>query len=346
MNSPFYDGTRLLSHKDLYGRTPELYLTCGNRTSGKTTWFSRYCTKKYLDGAGQFMVVFRYESEMDNIAEAFFGEISWLFFEGHQFDSVKMMKGAYHELYCDGKLCGYSAALSTANKLKRYSHLFCGVNRMFMDEFQPEDGKYLKGEVDKLISLHTTVARGGGKMIRYVPTFLVSNAVTMLNPYYSVLDIASRLDTKTKFLRGRGFVLEQNYNEEAARVQQESLFNQAFSKSKYTEYASQNVYLHDDLVFIDRITEDTDYIATIAANKKMYALRRTSSGIMYCSDRPDPSFPVVISVTLGDHGEGRVLCQKNSFIIPDLKWYFNNGLFRFRNIDCKHVIIRMLSITD
>ena len=344
-NSPFYDGTSLLSRKDLQGRTPELFLTCGNRTSGKTTWFSRFVTKKFLDGQGQFMLVYRYETEMDDIAQAFFGEISWLFFEGHVFSSKEMMRGAYHKLLCDNEVCGYAAALSTCNKLKRYSHLFAGVNRMFMDEFQPEDGRYLKDEVGKLLSLHTTVARGGGKMVRYVPVYMVSNAVTMLNPYYNVLDIASRLDTKTKFLRGNGFVLEQNYNENAAAAQQQSLFNQAFSKSHYTEYASQNVYLHDDAVFIERITEDCDYYATIAYDKKMYGLRRTESGLMYCSDRPDLKFPFIISVTLGDHGTGRVLCQKNSFIIPDLKWYFNQGLFRFRNIECKQAVIKMLSIT-
>ena len=44
-------------------------------------------------------------------------------------------------------------------------------------------------------------------------------------------------------------------------------------------------------------------------------------------------------------GTGRVLCQKNSFILPDLKWYFNQGLFRFRNIECKQAVIKMLSIS-
>lgn len=36
----YYDGTKLLSMKDLNGREPELFMVTTNRTGGKTTWFS------------------------------------------------------------------------------------------------------------------------------------------------------------------------------------------------------------------------------------------------------------------------------------------------------------------
>ena len=55
--STFYDGTKLLSMKDLNGETPEIFICETNRTGGKTTWFNRYCVKKFKAGHGKFMLV-------------------------------------------------------------------------------------------------------------------------------------------------------------------------------------------------------------------------------------------------------------------------------------------------
>ena len=48
MNNQFYDGTKLLSLKDLNGNTPEIFMCTTNRSAGKTTYFNRYCVKKFL----------------------------------------------------------------------------------------------------------------------------------------------------------------------------------------------------------------------------------------------------------------------------------------------------------
>lgn len=340
----YYDGTGLLSQIDINGLKPEIYMVCSNRSDGKTTWFNRHVVKKYLDGLGKFMTIFRFEGEMDNLDKAFFGEISRLFFPGREFGSEKFMKGAFHELYIDGECCGYAAALNTADKLRRYSHLFADTERMIMDEFQSESGRYCQNEVSKFISLHTTVARGGGKQVRYVPVYMCSNAVSMLNPYYRALKISARLNNQTKFLRGEGWVLQQRYNEDVSKLQQESQFNRAFRDSSYVAYASQNVYLNDQLAFIEKITEEMVYLATIVYNKKRYGLRRTSSGLVYCSDSFDGSYPVVISVTVADHDVDQVLVSGGDWIRSDLKYMFNNGFFRFKNLDCKDAVMTMLSV--
>ena len=43
----FYDGTKLLSMKDLDGCKPEIFMCTTNRTGGKTVYFIRLCTNKY-----------------------------------------------------------------------------------------------------------------------------------------------------------------------------------------------------------------------------------------------------------------------------------------------------------
>ena len=37
----YYDGTKLLSMRDLNGDIPEIYICTSNRTAGKTTYFNR-----------------------------------------------------------------------------------------------------------------------------------------------------------------------------------------------------------------------------------------------------------------------------------------------------------------
>ena len=46
---------------------------------------------------------------------------------------------------------------------------------------------YCDNEVRKFISIHTSIARGGGKQVRYVPVYMIANPVTILNPllYFS-----------------------------------------------------------------------------------------------------------------------------------------------------------------
>ena len=76
----FYDGTKLLSMRDLKGEKPEIYLCTGNRSAGKTTWFNRHVTKKFLDDKEKFGLLYRFNYELDDVADKFFKDIGGLFF--------------------------------------------------------------------------------------------------------------------------------------------------------------------------------------------------------------------------------------------------------------------------
>lgn len=103
------------------------------------------------------------------------------------------------------------------------------MKRLLFDEFQSENNRYCSNELTKFISLRTSIARGKGEQTRYLPVIMLSNPVSLLNPYYVSFGISDRLQENTKFLRGNGFVLEQNFNESASQAFLSSSFNQAFS---------------------------------------------------------------------------------------------------------------------
>ena len=80
MDKNFYDGTKLLSLKDLNGKKPEIYICTTNRSAGKTTFFSRLFVKKFIEKGEKFGLIYRFNYELDDCADKFFKDINTLFF--------------------------------------------------------------------------------------------------------------------------------------------------------------------------------------------------------------------------------------------------------------------------
>lgn len=348
----YYDGTKLLSLKDINGNKPELYICTTNRTGGKTTYFGRLCVNRWIQKGEKFCLIYRYNYELDNIADKFFKDIGKLFFPRYYMKAERRANGIYMELYLakdtedsgDGAPCGYAISLNNADQIKKYSHMFSDVSRMLFDEFQSETNHYCSDEIRKLLSVHTSIARGQGEQIRYVPVYMLSNPVSIINPYYVELGISNRLRADTRFLRGDGFVLEQGFVESASKAQKESGFNRAFAKNHYVAYSAESIYLNDNSAFIEKPTGKSYYLCTLKYNGCDYAIREyPETGIVYCDDRPDVTFKSKISVTTEDHDVNYVMLKRNEFFMSNLRYYFEHGCFRFKDLKCKEAVLKALS---
>lgn len=342
--SKYYDGTKLLSMKDINGNTPEIFMCTTNRTGGKTTYFARLCVNRFNDKGEKFCIVYRYNYELDEVADKFYKDISRLFFPNTVMTSKRRANGIFHELFIDEESCGYAISLNSADQLKKYSHLFSDVKRMFFDEFQSETNHYCNDEIKKLISVHTSIARGNGEQIRYVPIYMCANPVSVINPYYVELGIAERLNDNTKFLRGDGYVLEQGFVKSASDAQKESGFNRAFSNNAYVAYSAECVYLNDNKSFIEKPKGVGRYLATLRYKGTDYGIREyADSGIIYCDDKSDSTFKERITVTTDDHELNYVMLKRNDFFLSNLRYYFEKGCFRFKNLKCKEAVLKALS---
>jgi len=340
----YYDGTKLLSMKDINGLKPELFLCTSNRTGGKTTYFNRMCVNGWKKKRKKFGVLVRYKYELDGFEQQFFKDIRGLFFPNDEMTSKLMKKGTYASLRLNDEECGYAIPVNCADSIKKVSHLLSDVGVLIMDEFQSETNNYCPNEVEKFMSIHTSLARGNGEQVRYLPVILISNPVTLLNPYYIALGVAPRIQSNMNFVRGDGFVLEQGYVESAAKAQMESAFNRAFAGNKYISYAAQGIYLNDNLTFIERPEGRSNYIATVKCGGKAFAIREFPEvGVMYCDDKADLTYPIKIAITTDDHSPGFRLRSGTDFFISTLRGYFDNGCFRFKNIECKDAVFRALS---
>ena len=339
----YYNGTKLLSLNDINGNKPEIYICTSNRNAGKTTFFNRYFVKRFINYGEQFIILYRYKYELDDCAVKFFNDIGSLFFPHSCLDNKSRSKGLYHELLLDGITCGYALALNSSDNIKRYSHIFNNVQRIIFDEFQSESNNYCNKEVSKLISIHTSVARGQNKQVRYVPVFLIGNFVSLLNPYYVELGITEKLNKNAKFLKGNGWVLEQSINDSAKNSLLNSGFNKAFSNN-YIDYSAGATYLNDSDNFIDVVKGKSKYIATLKFEDKCYSIRAFDElGIIYCDNTIDNTYPIKIAVTTPDHQINYVMKQTHTVLLNLLRYYFDKGCFRFKDLNCKKAVLKLLS---
>lgn len=340
----YYDGTKLLSMLDLNGKKPEIYMCTTNRTGGKTTYFGRLCVNRFLDKGEKFGLIYRYNYELDDVADKFFKDLKGLFFPDKTMTAKKRAKGIFQELFINDKSCGYAIALNSSDSIKKYSHLFSDITRMLFDEFQSESNHYCADEITKFLSVHTSIARGQGEQVRYVPVFMLANQVSIINPYYVAMGICNRLNGETKFLRGDGYVLEQGFIESASDSQKESGFNRAFKENNYVAYSSENVYLNDNYSFIEKPTGKSRYICTLKYKGNDFGVKEfAESGFIYCDDKPDSTFPMKITVTTDDHSINYVMLKRNDFFLSNLRYLFERGCFRFKDMRCKEAILNALS---
>lgn len=352
-NKPvYYDGTKLLSLKDIDGRTPEIYMCTTNRTGGKTTYFNRMVVRRFLKNGSKFCLLYRFNYELDNVEEKFFKDIQGLFFSNYSMVSENMCKGKIKKLYLGTdpndmqfmKECGYAICLNDADVIKKNSHFFSDVDCILFDEFQSETNKYCADEVKKFLSIHTSIARGQGEQRRYVPVYMISNQVSLINPYYVSMGIAKRLNNETKFLKGRGFVLEQGFIETASRAQKESGVFRAFESEEYTKFSSENIYLNDNFAFIDTPKDRGKYLCTIKYNGDEYGIiQYPDKGIIFCNSKADSTFPLKLAVTTDDHNVNYVLLKNYQLIFTQLRYYFERGCFRFKDLKCKEAVLTAIS---
>ena len=347
----YYSGQTLLSKTDINGNRPEIYICTGNRTAGKTTFFNSFVMRKYIQAKQKFALLYRFQYELNDVADKFFKDIGQLFFQDYSIRSSIRGNGSYSELFLfhgphdpHGESCGYALTINGADQIRKMSHMLTDTEWMFFDEFQSESNKYCPDELKKFKSIHTSLARGNGQQVRYLPVIMAANNVSLINPYYIDMGISDRIRKDTRYLRGPGYVLEITINEAAAKAQQQSGFNQAFQDTRYLDFASQNVYLNDSMAFIDQPRGKNRYLATIRCDGREFAIREFAElGIIYCDDHPDLSFPIRVSVTTDDHQINYVMLRKHDLLVSNARYLFERGSFRFKNLQCKNAIMKMVS---
>ena len=337
----YYEVDGILAKKDLHGNTPEILISTGNRSAGKTVAWNHFVMEEFLNKGHKFILLVRYVYELDNIGTRFFADLHNIYYPDILVTSKHMVANTFAQITMERneekQVIGYCIPLNKAETIKKYSHVFNDVENILFDEFQNESSQYLTDEVNKFISIHHSVARGKGKQSRFVRTILVGNRLDLLCPYLIELGISQRLKKDTKYLRGNGFIYEQLLNIEAQNAQKDSIFNQAFNND-YMERTLQSQYLDENCYC--KLKGANNYFCSLKHKNKKYSIRYVKEGV-HVAVNCDESYPYKFACTPKDIGEEYIYIG-NSELKANLKTNFNYGLFTFENAEAKEALLNFL----
>lgn len=332
----YYDGTKLLSLKDMNGKEPSIYVCATNRSAGKTTFFSRLLFRKYLRKNHQFLFLYRYKYEMDSVKDKIWTGIA-KFFPGWdielevnqkigfgKFFLIKEVSGEKQEY-----LCGYITCLNSADQIKKYSHVFHSVEWIFMDEFQSETDKYCQDEIIKFLSIYMSVARGKGKQFRDVKVILAGNHISLDNPYYTYLGINKRLKPETKFMRGKGWVMEFGYYDGPAEEIKNSNIGAAFADSDYFDNLTSKDHLLCDNYNIAKCPSNVKYLATFKTRKVRFSVKYNTTGMYVCESFDITRKTKICPNTLSDGDYESI--SNFPYLHKTLKEFYKNGKIYYEN---------------
>lgn len=337
-----YNGSELLLQKDINNQNPEVIVATGNRISGKSYFFKEYMLNGALKENHNFMMFSRKKTEVDAVCESFFADICQDYKVSDTFTYQKFNGGLYTQLYFNNKKVGYCTYINGADAIKRISPMFYDVDRMYFDEMISESGEYLENEVTKIISIHTSIARGGksGKKVRYVPFIFVGNSCTALNPYFSALGVDVRkIHKDIKYYKGDGFVIGFDRNKYAAKELRESGFGRAFAKSSYLQGSIDNsMYLDTNEFILKNIPSGSKYILSIVGKERFIGVYQTRDKLLVFSDKFQANFKIRCTLDNGYQTPGVPHITATPFY-PVVRNMVLNGQTFFSDIEIRKNVL-------
>ncbi|WP_208434402.1 phage DNA encapsidation protein [Bartonella taylorii] len=164
-------------------------------------------------------------------------------------------------------LCGYLIPLSLVNQYKHCS--FSNVKTIIFEEYICEQGKYLKNEPEKLVSLCESVFRhrDGGRII------CLGNNVSQSNPYFDFFDLRNHHKNEFTFFREQSILIGHTLGKEFAEKKVQTKFAKSIKDTAYGSFVLDNnaLNINDDYSFIDKMKSipKRPYFNLIIQNQKL-----------------------------------------------------------------------------
>ena len=319
----WYDYNNILS-RDAY-----LNFIIGERGVGKTYGAKKFVIKRFKKSLGeeQFVYLRRYKTELKESCgdtAKFFSAIV------HEFPEDKFeVQG--HNLKINGKVMGYTMALSVSNILKSTS--FEKVKYIIFDEFIIDKGcyHYLPNEVETLLDLIETIAR-----LRNIKVFFLGNAISITNPYFTYFKLSLPYNSEFKSFKNGLIVVNYIKNEEYRKVKHESDFGKLIEGTNYSKYAIDNEMLRDSKSFLGKKTQNSKHFFNFTYNNQEYGVWRDYDlQTMYICRDTDPSCLINLAITIDDHNPSTVYIKRSDYVKAIIN-YFRVSKLYFENQTVKN----------
>lgn len=312
------------------------------RSIGKTYTTQKYLIERCIKTKRQFAFIVRTQDEKKKGAfKQAFEKVEKKEFPAKEF------AWDTETLCIDGEHLGWCFALTESQKLKKRS--FPNIDYFIFDEYMIEAGSsasYIKGfkEPDLLLSIYHTVDRDEDR----VKVFMLGNNTTFYNPYHLHPAFNVQPIKRGQIWKSKNVLYQwAEATEWVKSKKRKSKFGEMIAGSDYGLFANVGEYIEDEESFIAKHGSGANYYCTIKANGFDFGLYSdTVQGLMYVSEKIDPSCKLTYALTLDDQSENVFVTRIKSAHMDRLAKVVRMGLLRYESMlikkACEKAIQKLL----
>lgn len=335
----YYDGSNLLSKGS---PSTVVYIVTTNRTDGKTTYYGLLSIEYHRITGRKVCYVVRHINELKDYG-IMFSDISSLYYSGEPIVTKMLIKDMICTVSMGGKIFCYVVCLKKYVGLKKFSPIFGDTDLMIMEEYQLEDGRFLRDEIGAFRSLYRSIARGGGEQVRDIQCILLGNPVTVLNPYLLQFGIAERYQRGIDYIQTKYAVGEFKINMKAQEKMKADSASHLFGKA--SNYDCGADFLIDDSRYMEKCSGKSKYLYTIIYDSNAFGVRQyLKGGEIHVGEKPDPTCKDILAFKEYDRAQNIDLLERYDYSWRLIRNAYKHGKIRFGNFAAKHAIFSILGV--
>lgn len=337
----YYNGGNLL--KECLKENPAtILISTTTRTTGKTSYYCMFTSILHLNYHKQVMFIVRKISDLKSY-HLIFNDINDMYDFKLDLKSKCLIKDTLYAIYNGDELFSYVSCLKKDDDLKKYSALFGDVVLMVMEEYQIIRGDFIPHEPERLKNMIRTVGRGKGKMVREIPTVLLGNTITLLNPHLVYFGLSSKYRGKDGIIRNGNVSGEFSLDNAASRLMESHTITQIFDSAD-NDIGKSFLYASD--TFLSRAPKKTRYLFTIYYGNKTFGIRQQLHGTAtYCVNNVDPNCKDIMVFDPADMRENTTMIRRYCYSFKFLQTAFDEGKLYYENMEIKQIMLDLLGIS-
>ena len=338
--SIFWNINETLTHSEAL-----FFVITGTRGCGKSYGCKKRAIENFIKKGEQFGYIRRYEKDLDEAYKEFYKDIIDEFpdyefkIEGRKF-YCRIRPEDEKEKWTEDEVCGYAFVLSTASNKK--SIPYPKITMLIYDEFMLDkvnsNQRYIPNEPISLLNLYETVARPGTGHPRVV-LFLLGNNTSVNNPfwYFFDLQLPTKQDKNGKWIwkhPTKPIIVENAINPKFIEAKRATEFGAITAGTSYDAFSMDNKFINDSDTFIEKRSPNARFYFSFIYKGRRYGVWADFiAGLMWVSEKIDPGYPLVFSLTMQDHSPNTLFLKSRSGNIPFRKFIdaYQNGAVRFEN---------------
>ena len=325
----WYNAQQLLSYKRLYN------LIVGVRGHGKTYDCSKRCMDKALEEKKlTFVVLVRYIEDIKFIKDGWWTIVEHLY-PNYKFFAQRRLIYATNieknETFVIGEYCSLSEYMRVKKTPRPY------VKYIFFDEFLNEENDYLDNEIDKFLSVCDSIIRNRED----VRVLMVSNTITLINPYFAYFGI-NKLNGR--FTKGNhNSIVEFTDSEEFIKFREQTKFGSSIKGTTYGDFALSGAFMLDDMTNVNPNppSKTKHWLFNIVLNENNIEVSMMN-GLLYfskCNDYTRRSYTPYVENAKTYHSS---YVEKSFRYFKMIQKYFMNDRVLYQSLIIKNAIIEFM----